>query len=159
MNLIFLGGSTVRSACTVRVLVLFHRPTHLPDGEVHVFPSCTSMIIVHTALCPLLLSTMSLSWLPAGITVTYTQSNGDRVLVTVISVPKCGQYVSIEYDAKGHSLSHPMAPAHRIEVISKKIRLTTSKQRMLPETATNQLSWVMVHKAQAISRNRAEQYE
>ena len=55
-------------------------------------------------------STTFLSWLMEGITVTYTRSNGDRVLATVISVSKCGQYVSIEYDVKGHCVSHPMAP-------------------------------------------------
>ena len=54
------------------------------------------MCFQHTALCPLTVSPMSLSWLPAGITVTYTRSNGDRAPATVISASKCGQYVSIE---------------------------------------------------------------
>ena len=52
--------------------------------------------IAHTALCPLTVSPMSLSWLPAGITVTYAQSNGDGVPATVISASECGQYMSIK---------------------------------------------------------------
>ena len=47
-------------------------------------------------LCPLTVSPISLSWLPAGITVTYTRSNGDRVPATVISVSERGQNMSIE---------------------------------------------------------------
>ena len=46
-------------------------------------------------------------WLPVGITVTYTLSNGDRVLATAISVSECGQHMSIEYDAEGHCVSQP----------------------------------------------------
>ena len=53
--------------------------------------------IAHTALCPLTVAPMSLSWLPAGITVTCTRSNGgDRVPATVVSTSECGQYVSID---------------------------------------------------------------
>ena len=52
--------------------------------------------IAHAALCPLTVSPMSLSWLGAGITVTYTRSNGDRVPATVISASECEQYVSME---------------------------------------------------------------
>ena len=73
------------------------------------------MTIVHTTLCPLTLSTMSLSWLPSGTIVSYNQSNGDTVLTTIISASKCGRYVSIECDTEGHYVSHPMALAHRIE--------------------------------------------
>ena len=50
----------------------------------------------YTALCPLTVSPMSLSLLPAGITVTYTRSNDDRVPATVISTSERGQYASIE---------------------------------------------------------------
>ena len=60
------------------------------------FRAVKGITIAHTALCPLTVSPMSLSWLPAGITVAYTQSNGDRVPATVISVSDLGQYVSIE---------------------------------------------------------------
>ena len=58
-------------AHAVRVLGRFHRPTHLSDSDVHVFPSCKGHSHCTTALCPLKVSPMSLSWLPAGITVTY----------------------------------------------------------------------------------------
>jgi hypothetical protein len=54
------------------------------------------MTIAHTALCPLSVPPMSLSWLPPRITVTYTRSNGDRVPATVISASECGHSVSIE---------------------------------------------------------------
>ena len=43
---------------------------------------------------------MPLSSLTVGITVTYIQSNGDRVLATVISCLTCGQQGDIEYDAE-----------------------------------------------------------
>uniref|UniRef100_A0A7S4GAM7 Uncharacterized protein n=1 Tax=Eutreptiella gymnastica TaxID=73025 RepID=A0A7S4GAM7_9EUGL len=60
------------------------------------FQAVKVIAIAHTALCPLTVSPMSLSWLPPRITVTYTRSNGDRVPATVISASECGQYVSIE---------------------------------------------------------------
>ena len=52
--------------------------------------------IAHTTLCPLTVSSMSLLWVSAGIAVTHTQSNGDRVPATTISASECGQSVSIE---------------------------------------------------------------
>ena len=60
------------------------------------FQVVKGIAIAHTALCPFTVSPMSLSWFPSGITVTDTQSNGDRVPATVLSASKCGQYVSIE---------------------------------------------------------------
>uniref|UniRef100_A0A7S4GAV0 Uncharacterized protein n=1 Tax=Eutreptiella gymnastica TaxID=73025 RepID=A0A7S4GAV0_9EUGL len=64
------------------------------------FQAVKVIAIAHTALCPLTRSPVSLSWgppwLPAGISVTYPRSNGDRVPATVISASECGQYVSIE---------------------------------------------------------------
>ena len=60
------------------------------------FQAVKGFAIAHTAPCPLTVSPMSLSWLPARITVTYIRSNGDRVPATVISASECGQYVSIE---------------------------------------------------------------
>ena len=70
-------------------------PTHW-TVECMCFHAVKDITIAHAALCPLTVSPMSLSWLPAGITVTYTRSNGDRVPATVISASECGQYVSIE---------------------------------------------------------------
>ena len=58
---------------------------------------------------------MSLPWLPTGIVVTYTRSNDDRVRASIISAWASGQYMSIEHDAEGQRVSHPTAPAHRIE--------------------------------------------
>ena len=46
-------------------------------------------IIAHNALCHLTAFPKSLSWLPAGSTVTYSPSNGDRVPATVISASEC----------------------------------------------------------------------
>ena len=48
-------------------------------GQCMCFQAVKGMIMAHTALCPL-------TWLLLGITVSYTQSNGDRVPVTVIRV-------------------------------------------------------------------------
>ena len=81
------------------------------------FQAIKAMTIAHTALCPLTVSAMSFSWLSAGITITYTRSNGDRGLATVISVSECGQHVSIEYDAKGHCVSHPTAHRSHQELV------------------------------------------
>ena len=71
-------------------------------------------------------STVPLSWLPAGITVTYIQSkgwfihsfcgsfysdqirsNGDRGSTAGISPAACGQYMGIAYDAEGQRVSPP----------------------------------------------------
>ena len=60
------------------------------------FEAVKGITIAHTALCPLTIPPMSLSWVLAGITVTHTRSNGDRVPATVTSASECGQYVSIE---------------------------------------------------------------
>ena len=48
------------------------------------FQAVKGINIAHTTLCPLAVSPLSLSWLPAGITVTYIRSNGGRVPATVI---------------------------------------------------------------------------
>ena len=61
------------------------------------FQAVKGITITHTALCPLTVSPISFSWLPVGITVTYTQSNGDRVPATIISASEHGQCASIEY--------------------------------------------------------------
>ena len=52
--------------------------------------------ITHTALRPLTVPPMSFSWLPAGITVTCIQRNGEGWLATVFSAFECGQYGSIK---------------------------------------------------------------
>ena len=70
-------------------------PTCSPE-KCMCFRAVQGITIAHTALCRLTLSPMSLSWLPAGITVTFIRSNGDSVPATVISASACGQYVSIE---------------------------------------------------------------
>ena len=57
---------------TVRVLGSFHRLTHLLDGKCICFQVVKRMTFAHIAMCPLALSTMSLSWLLVGINVTYT---------------------------------------------------------------------------------------
>ena len=86
------------------------------------FQAVKGMAIAHTALCPppppLTVSTMSLSWQPVGITVTYTRSNGNRMPATIISPSECWQHANIEYaeDAEDHCVSHPTVPAHRIQV-------------------------------------------
>ena len=51
--------------------------------------------MAHNAFCPLVVAPMYLSWLLAGITVTYTPSNGDQMVIgcLVISSFECGQYV------------------------------------------------------------------
>ena len=73
----------------------FCRPTHEFDSEVHVFASCKRCH--HCTYCTVsTVSPRSLSWLPAGIIVTYIRSNGDGVPATVISASECGQCVSIE---------------------------------------------------------------
>ena len=83
----------------VRVLGLFHRPTHLFHRAVHVFPCST--LCDHCTRC--IVSLLQYQACPfhgflARMAVTYARSNGDRVPATVISPPKCGQYMSIEYD-------------------------------------------------------------
>ena len=70
-------------------------PTYL-TATCMCFQPVKGITIAHTALCPLRVSPISLSWPPAGITVTHTRSNGDRVPATVISTSECGQYMSIE---------------------------------------------------------------
>ena len=70
-------------------------PTH-STVKCTCFHTAKRMAIAHTALCPLTVSPMSLSWLPAGITVTYIRSNGDTVPATVILTSECGQYLSVE---------------------------------------------------------------
>ena len=70
-------------------------PTY-PTLKYMCFQAVKGITIAHTAPCPVIVSPMSLSWLPAGITVTYTRSNGDRLHTTVISTSECGQSVSIE---------------------------------------------------------------
>ena len=52
------------------------------------------------------------SWLPAGITVTYTQSNGDRGAATLISASKCGQHVSTE-SPRNQGMAFPPQSAPR----------------------------------------------
>ena len=52
------------------------------------FQAVQGVTIAQAALCPLAVSPMSLSWPPAGITVTYIRSNGDRA--TVISASEQG---------------------------------------------------------------------
>ena len=85
-------GSTIRGARAVHVLGDF---VDLPPYSTVKCMSCQAVkgiSIAHPAPCPLTASPMSLSWLPAGITITYIQSNGDRVPATIISASECGQY-------------------------------------------------------------------
>ena len=56
------------------------------------FQAVKGIAIAHTAMCPLTVSPMSLSWLLAGIIVTYIRSNGDKVPATVISASECREY-------------------------------------------------------------------
>ena len=58
------------------------------------FQAVKGVTIAHTALCPLTASRMSISWLPAGITVTYIPSNDNRAPATVIYASQCGQSVA-----------------------------------------------------------------
>ena len=79
----------------VRALELFHRPTH------PFYKACVSKLYkvcpLHVLHCvPVTVSYPFHGYL-AGIAVTYTPSNGDRVPATVIPPSKCGQHVSIEY--------------------------------------------------------------
>ena len=77
------------------VLGLCCGPTHPLDRAVHAFPSRKRYC--HCTCCTVSpCSVTSLPWLPVGITVTRTRSNGDRVPATVISAPECGQCMSIE---------------------------------------------------------------
>ena len=59
---------------------------------------------------------MSLSWLPSGVTVTYTRSTSTPVAATVEAPSECGQFVEIKYEVNGRVVHHPRAPAHRIGV-------------------------------------------
>ena len=74
------------------------------------YEHCTFCAYEHCSFCAVspTVSTISISWLPAGITVT--------VPATVISPSTYGQYMSMEYDAKGERVSHPRRlltdPAH-----------------------------------------------
>ena len=78
------------------------------------FQAVKGSTIVHTALCPPTASPMSLSWLPVGITVTSTRSNGDTVPVTVISASKCGQYMSLKQPRnQGMTFSPSFVPTRR----------------------------------------------
>ena len=114
------GGSTIHGACMVHARCVYWGDfVDLPLYSIvkcMCFQAVKCIPIAHTALCRLTVSPMSLSWPPAGVTVTYTQLNGDRVPATVISASECGQYVSIEYDTEGHRVSDPTAPAHQIKV-------------------------------------------
>ena len=74
----------------------FIDPTTYSTMKCMCFQAVKGLTIEHTALCPLTVSSMSLSWLPTGITVSQIRSNGDRVPATVISTSECGQYVSIK---------------------------------------------------------------
>ena len=58
-------------------LALFSQGGGGVTGQCMCFQAVKGMTIAHTALCPLKVSTMSLLWLPVGITIT--QSNGDTV--------------------------------------------------------------------------------
>ena len=120
LNLSTLRGSTVHGARALRLLGLFHRPAHLFCRVVHAFPGCTRYDYCTYYTVPLLqYKPCPFHGFLAGMVVTYTRSNGDSVPTTVISSSECGQYVSIEDCAKGHSLSHATACAHRIAPIQK----------------------------------------
>ena len=86
----------------------------LTSRGVHVFPSCIRYD--HCIYCTAFCYSINHGFI-AGINCT--RSNGDRVLATVICPSDCGQYVSIEYDAEGHRVSHPTAPTDRIATIQK----------------------------------------
>ena len=76
-------------ACVVHVLALFHS-THPVYRALHVFPG--SKWFVHSTHCTVspAASTMSLAWLPLGITVTDIRSNRDRLPATVSSLQHMG---------------------------------------------------------------------
>ena len=70
------GAHTVRARC-VYSGDFIDLPTYLTVKCMCL--QAVKCITMHTALCPFTVSPMSLSWLLAGITVTCSRSNGDRV--------------------------------------------------------------------------------
>ena len=59
-------------------------------------------------------TTMSLSWLPGGVTTMYTYSTGTPVAANLEAPSECRQFVAIKYEVNGRVVRHPRALAHQI---------------------------------------------
>ena len=69
---------------------------------------------LHTTFISFSRTAMSLSWLPSGVTVTYTHSTCAPIAATVEALSECGQSMAIKYEVNGRVVHHPRDPPRNI---------------------------------------------